>query len=608
MSRASEIAAELDSRRLAVCEHLFPAGKKRGDEFEIGNLAGDPGRSLKVHLNGKGTVWSDFASGETGGDLLDLWAAARCDGTKLMAMREVADWLGLPPPKRRTKGNGRQAKSKLTPAVPKKATTPATAPPPHPELGEPDLVFDYFDAAGEMIMQVCRWDREGGKEIRPRHFDGKRWQWKDPPGALPLYNLPDLVARPEAPVVMVEGEKVVDHVTQVLHEDGILSDYVVTTWPHGSSATSKVDLTPLKGKIVVLFPDADDPGLKAMREMGANLIEAGAFEVKITKALDELGKGADLADCKTPEHVDLALKRIKEAPITHHPPVIDVLDFMKLDLPPREMVIDPLLPRKGIMLITAPAGAGKTYLAFSLAHAVAIGGKLLKWSAPKPRRVLYIDGEMDGAEFQERIAATTSIIPPVRGFLQLWTPDHAGRTPDLSTPEGQAMIEPWLAGVEVVFLDSISTLCRTGVENVAEDWAPVQAWLLDLKRRGISSVLVHHTGWAKEHGRGTSKRLDVINTELLLKPSEDHGEGETRFEIHLTKKRGITGRASTPIEAQFCIRNGTVFWTYSELREAQAERAVKLSAQGMTQRDISDEIGVGLGTVNRWLQKAAKDV
>ena len=77
---ANEIARDLDDRAIEVCRHLFPNGRKRGLEYEIGSLAGEQGKSLKISLNGKGTVWSDFANGNSGGDLLDLWTAARCNG------------------------------------------------------------------------------------------------------------------------------------------------------------------------------------------------------------------------------------------------------------------------------------------------------------------------------------------------------------------------------------------------------------------------------------------------------------------------------------------------------------------------------------------------
>jgi hypothetical protein len=42
--------------------------------------------------------------------------------------------------------------------------------------------------------------------------------------------------------------------------------------------------------------------------------------------------------------------------------------------------------------------------------------------------------------------------------------------------------------------DNISALCRTGVENDAESWALMNDWLIGMRRRGKTTVLVHHAG------------------------------------------------------------------------------------------------------------------
>ena len=68
-------------------------------------------------------------------------------------------------------------------------------------------------------------------------------------------------------------------------------------------------------------------------------------------------------------------------------------------------------------------------------------GKFLKWEAPKPRPVLYVDGEMPAVALQERIAAivkATDIEPPAPEYLKLITPDLQERgIPDIGCVEGQ---------------------------------------------------------------------------------------------------------------------------------------------------------------------------
>ena len=80
-------------------------------------------------------------------------------------------------------------------------------------------------------------------------------------------------------------------------------------------------------------------------------------------------------------------------------------DFLAIDMPPREMLLDPILPERSLAMLYAPRGIGKTLLALSMGLAVASGSRLLRWRAPRKRRVLYVDGEMPLVSLQERLRA-----------------------------------------------------------------------------------------------------------------------------------------------------------------------------------------------------------
>lgn len=93
---AKEIAKELAQRAEDVVRYLLPQGKREGNEWCVGNINGEAGKSLKVHLIGeKAGVWCDFATGGSeAGDLLDLWAKAR-NLTIIAAMKESTCYLGI---------------------------------------------------------------------------------------------------------------------------------------------------------------------------------------------------------------------------------------------------------------------------------------------------------------------------------------------------------------------------------------------------------------------------------------------------------------------------------------------------------------------------------
>lgn len=91
----AKLNERLMGRIEAVCAYLLPGGKRQGHEWVSGSVAGEAGESLKVSLaGGKTGVWSDFATNETGGDLLDLWCAARRVDLR-QAMSEAASFLGI---------------------------------------------------------------------------------------------------------------------------------------------------------------------------------------------------------------------------------------------------------------------------------------------------------------------------------------------------------------------------------------------------------------------------------------------------------------------------------------------------------------------------------
>lgn len=91
----STIVGMLSDRITVLAPAIFPHGRREGHEFRVGSLAGEPGRSLAIHLAGdRAGVWADFASGERG-DALDLVAKAFYNGNKSEALTWSRSWLGL---------------------------------------------------------------------------------------------------------------------------------------------------------------------------------------------------------------------------------------------------------------------------------------------------------------------------------------------------------------------------------------------------------------------------------------------------------------------------------------------------------------------------------
>jgi hypothetical protein len=90
---AEQLAEHIDP----LVNQLLPRGSYgQGRRYwRVGSVAGEPGQSLCVRLDGpKRGRWRDYASGD-GGDALDLVAAVACRGDKAAACRWSLQWLGL---------------------------------------------------------------------------------------------------------------------------------------------------------------------------------------------------------------------------------------------------------------------------------------------------------------------------------------------------------------------------------------------------------------------------------------------------------------------------------------------------------------------------------
>lgn len=285
-------------------------------------------------------------------------------------------------------------------------------------------------------------------------------------------------------------------------------------------------------------------------------------------------------------------------------------DLLRMEIPHRELLLDPILPAKGLMMIHARRGGSKTFLALAIGLAVAGGTSLLRWSAPKARRVLYVDGEMTLVDLQKRLAALRHGIGsniPNENF-RLLAADHTD-VPDLATQSGQRALDPLLHEVDLLVVDNISTLCWTRSDNDAGSWTSMQEWILGLRRRGIAVLLVHHSGKSGEQ-RGTSRREDVLDTVIALRrPADYKPQQGARFEVHVEKSRAYFGDGGRPFEARLLATSDGhgLNWSACDLKPSQLDQATTLFRDGLTIRAVAAELGIARSSAGRLRQRAEAD-
>jgi putative DNA primase/helicase len=291
--------------------------------------------------------------------------------------------------------------------------------------------------------------------------------------------------------------------------------------------------------------------------------------------------------------------------------VDSLLEFVGLDLPPRAHLLEPIIPEKSLAMVYAPRGLGKTFFSSGVAEAVAAGGEFLKWRAERPRKVFLVDGEMPQELLQERakrlLAGSRGQIPG-SDYFRFIAMDRQplGLSINLAHHADQAGVEEAMGDTDFLVIDNISTLVNGGRENDADSWDSMQGWLLHLRRKGVSVLLVAHAGRG-ENARGTSKREDVLDTVIQLKRPSDYAPEEgARFEVHLTKGRGVFGDAAASFEAKLEVVDGADAWTYRDLQNVELDRIIALTEDGFSVRDIAEKLGLSKSKVQR-LQQGLRD-
>ena len=286
-----------------------------------------------------------------------------------------------------------------------------------------------------------------------------------------------------------------------------------------------------------------------------------------------------------------------------------------LQVPPREAIIGNWFRQGDLGFICGPRGLGKTWLAMYLARKCAEGsslGGLVEWNVHKPRRVLYVDGEMAMDSIQERDAALTSRPAPGMYYLQHEALFHlTGDVLNLAEPEAQgALLDRCKRDkIEILYLDNLSCLFAGVRENDADAWERVLPWLLELRRNRIAVVFIAHAG-RNGYMRGTSRREDaafwIINLSEL--PGASGAQQGAKFIAQFTKNRNEVEAECPPLEWHFIKEpaNGKVQVTWNKLSTMQVFRQC-VEVGLFTGIEIAAEMGVSRGQVSKLATKAMKE-
>ena len=285
--------------------------------------------------------------------------------------------------------------------------------------------------------------------------------------------------------------------------------------------------------------------------------------------------------------------------------VLSSVDLSRLEVPVRQSVLGTWCKEGDLGFIFGERGCGKTWLVGSIAAYTARGISLFDWSIDHPWNVLWIDGEMPLADFKDRLLG---LLDAPKDNLAILHHEHffdlGLGSLNLADPTTQkALLMLCLArDVHLLIIDNLSCLFSGMLENDSDEWEKVLPWLLELRRMGVTVIIVHH---ASRSGtmRGTSKREDsaswIIKVEKVLGADEE--EDGARFSTTFTKQR--SGDSIELSREWYFKTNGDGEVEIAAIERTFDEKVYELIKNGLsTATDISMELGCAKSTVS----KAAK--
>jgi len=309
--------------------------QQKPTEWRYGNKG-----SVSIHVAGhKQGFYSNFETGESANALKFIQDRLNCDHKQ--AFKWSMEWLGREDSTIRTytqqnlsgttRGNAYQRQEWML-VFPASSTSVDFQ-------KEPQLLYmfkgrqetaryTYKDAEENVLGYVIRLEDKQGNKITPtltycQNDKGeKQWRWQGFGNDRPLYGLDQLKQKPEASVLVVEGEKTAEAAK------ALFPDYAVVTWSGGCGSVHKSDWSVLKDRNVMIWPDNDQPGINAAAKIAEILNTHGNKQIKTIDLPSTLPHKWDLAD-QLPEGLDA--KEILSSSITSRAQAENISEVPRLE-------------------------------------------------------------------------------------------------------------------------------------------------------------------------------------------------------------------------------------------------------------------------------------
>jgi archaellum biogenesis ATPase FlaH len=276
-----------------------------------------------------------------------------------------------------------------------------------------------------------------------------------------------------------------------------------------------------------------------------------------------------------------------------------------------------------LCILFADTNMGKSVLAVQIGNALAERRQMPPFGCEAPQQnVVYIDFELSGKQFQARYTHNDVIYRFAKGFYR------AGFNPNANMPYDYKTYDDYMnAAIEnvvkktaarVLIIDNITCL-RNGTEH-ANNALPLMKHLKALKTKHKLSILaLAHT--PKRNAMHPLSVNDLQGSKMLINFADSafaigqSGTDKSLKYLKQIKQRNTQQLYGADNVCLFRIQKPINFLQFefegysreslhlvhetNEERQQLAEKVKALTAQGMSQRGISRQLGISLGLVNK---------
>jgi len=274
-----------------------------------------------------------------------------------------------------------------------------------------------------------------------------------------------------------------------------------------------------------------------------------------------------------------------------------------MPLPQRRRLLGAWLREGDLGYLFAPRGHGKSWMAMLIANAVATGTALGSWQkGEEARPVFYFDAEMNLPDVQDRAQKIGITSENFHWLSNEHLYMDQAISVNIASTEHQAALSAMLPDGALFIIDNLSTSQNGMKENDNDDFDKIKDWLLSLRRRNITVLIVHHAGRSGEM-RGSSRREDPAHWILSLRDASDDGAKAKQFLTTFAKCRNCQGRDAMPL--RWTLQDEANRITVSCESFSGSDALLAHIRDGIVSAtDLAQALGVQTSTVSKWAKKA----